>query len=61
MRYRSMGMATVEVRVCGSAGRDRKSLEKKLLPAKPTTTAASLPGKGTDDSDSEGEHGVLTW
>ena len=57
-----MGMATVEVRVCGSAGRDKKNLEKKLSPTTPTTTmnAASLGGKGTDDSDSEGEQGMLT-
>ena len=59
MQYCSMGMATVGVRVCGSAGRDKTKLEKKLTSTTPTTTmnAASFPSKGTDESDSEGEEG----
>ena len=55
-----MGMATVEVRVCGSAGRDKTQLEQKLTSTTPTTTtmnAASFPSKGTDESDTEGEEG----
>ena len=51
-----MGMATVEVRVCGSAGRDKTQLEQKLT-STTTMNAASFPSKGTDESDSEGEEG----
>ena len=45
--------------MCGSAGRDKTKLEKKLTSTTPTTTmnAASFPSKGTDESDSEGEEG----
>lgn len=44
-----MGMATVEVCVCGSAGRDKTKLENKLTPSTTTTK---------DDSDSEGKLGA---
>ena len=57
-QYCSIGMATVGVRVCGSAGRDKTKLEQKLTSTTTTmNAAASFPSKGTDESDSEGEEG----
>ena len=54
MPWRGVGVTTVEVRVCGSAGRDKNDLEEKFLNPK---KGASITDRGMENSDSEGKKG----